>query len=70
MGLPHSRPMPSVGPRCHELWITDVSSIWRIMYRIDPDAVIVIDVFCKKTQTTPKAVIDRCRKRLRAWDSD
>ena len=22
LGLPHSRPMPSIGPRCHELRIT------------------------------------------------
>jgi phage-related protein len=35
LGMPHSRPMPSVGRRCHELRIVDEAVIWRVMYRID-----------------------------------
>ena len=31
LGLPHSRPMPSVGARCHELRINDVDNTWRII---------------------------------------
>jgi phage-related protein len=70
--MPHSRPMPSIGTRCHELRINDVDAgnTWRIVYRVDADAVLVVEVFAKKTQTTPKTVIDICRKRLRTWDKD
>ena len=31
--MPHSRTMPSIGPRCHELRIRDRNVSWRIMYR-------------------------------------
>ncbi len=27
--MPHSRPMPSIGPRCHEFRVTDENRIWR-----------------------------------------
>ena len=69
IGLPHSRPMPSIGPRCHELRIKDEKMEWRIIYRIDPDAILVVEVFSKKTRTTPQAVIETCRKRLRQYDA-
>ena len=39
-----------------------------LVYRIDPKAIVVVEVFTKKTQATPKAVIDTCQKRLRAFD--
>jgi phage-related protein len=32
LGLPHSRPMPSIGTSCHELRIRDVDKNWRIIY--------------------------------------
>ena len=70
LAMPHSRPMPSVGPRCHELRINDDSSTWRILYRIDNDAVLVLDVFQKKTGKTPKSVIEVCQKRARRYDAD
>ena len=69
LALPWSRPMPSIGVRCHELRITDDNSIWRIFYRTDADAILILDVFKKKTQHTPKSVIDNCRKRIRLYDS-
>lgn len=68
IGLPHSRPMPSIGKRCHELRITDENAIWRIIYRIDKDAIVIADVFKKKTQQTPKRVIDDNKRRLRLYD--
>jgi phage-related protein len=72
LSLPHSRPMPSIGARVHELRIQDPSSgsTWRIVYRTDPREIVVIDVFAKKTQATPRPVIERCKQRLRAWDRD
>lgn len=68
IGMPRSRPMPSVGARCRELRIPDVKTDWRIMYRIDADAIVVVDIFPKTTQKTPKSVIDLCKARLKAYD--
>lgn len=51
LSLPHSRPMPVIGARVHELRITDRGVDWRIMYRADDDAVLVVDVFQKTTRT-------------------
>ena len=67
LGMPHSRPMPAVGTRCHELRITDERSIWRLIYRIDSDAVIIAEVFSKTTNKTPKSDIDVCNRRLRDY---
>jgi phage-related protein len=63
--LPHSRPMPEIGSRCHELRIQDEDATWRIVYRIDADAIVILDVFSKKSQQTPRSVIEVCRERLR-----
>jgi phage-related protein len=70
LGLPISRPMPSIGPRCHELRIQDETVRWRIVYRIDPNEIVIVDVFQKDSRTTPNNVIDVCRQRLRRWDAD
>ena len=69
LGLPHSRPMPTIGVRCHELRIQDAEATWRVVYRIDRDAVIIADVFAKKTQHTPKSVVEVCRLRLKNYDA-
>jgi phage-related protein len=68
LGLLHSRPLPGIGPRCHELRIADADASWRIAYRLDPDAVVILAVFSKKTQTIPKHVIEVCQRRLREYD--
>jgi len=69
LSLPHSRPMPSIGPRCHELRVRDESANWRIIYRIDEDTILVAEVFPKKTEQTPPAVISNCRKRFSDYDA-
>jgi phage-related protein len=66
--MPHSRPMPTVGARCHELRIVDAAATWRIIYRADRDAVVIVEVFAKKTAHTPRTVIDKCIRRLREYD--
>ena len=66
--LPHSRPMPTVGPRCHELRINDEAGTFRIVYRTDPDAIVVLEVFAKKTPQTPRIVIEACKRRVREYD--
>ena len=68
IGLPHSRPMASIGPRCHELRISDVDATWRIVYRVDPDAIVIPEVFSKKTPQTPQSVIQNCQRRLKEYD--
>ena len=68
LSLPHSRPLPALGARCHELRIQDAQVTWRIIYRTDPDAVVIGEVFSKKTQQTPKPVLDVCRRRFRLYD--
>lgn len=68
LSMPHSRPMPTIGRACHELRINDQAKSWRIVYRIDADAVIILEVFEKKTQQTPKNIIDTCKNRIREYD--
>jgi phage-related protein len=70
LSMPHSRPMPSIGPRCHELRIPDEAVTWRIVIRVDPDAVVVVEVFKKQTAATPATVIETCRRRLADYDRD
>ena len=68
VALPHSRAMPSVGARCHELRIEDRDATWRLVYRLDPDAVVIAEVFSKKTRATPRGVIEACQRRFRQYD--
>jgi phage-related protein len=60
--------MPEIGRRCHELRVVDEEQTWRIVYRIDPDAIVIAEVFSKKTRSTPTAIIERSRQRLRRYD--
>jgi phage-related protein len=68
LGMPNSRQMPTIGPRCHELGIADGAVTWRLIYRIDADAIVVAAVFKKKTAQTPKSVTDVCTHRYRDYD--
>lgn len=68
LSLPQSRPMPSIGRGCHGLRIQDESATWRIVYRIDPDGIVIVDLFAKKTPRTPAAVIERCKAPLKTYD--
>lgn len=68
LGMPASRPMPHVGKRCHELRIVDEGVTWRILCRVDCDAIVIGAVFAKKSERTPGTVVDVCRKRYAAYD--
>lgn len=61
--------MPVIGPRCHELRINDDNREWRVMYRTDRDAIVILEVFEKRTQTTPASVIAACKRRLADYDA-
>ena len=69
LSFPLSRPMPDIGARCHELRINDEQNTWRLIYRIDSDAIIILHVFAKTTQQTPREVINTCKRRIKIYDS-
>jgi phage-related protein len=68
LSLPQSRPMSSIGRRCHELRIDDQQHTWRVIYRMDENAIVVVEVFSKKSAKTPKPIIAACRQRLKTYD--
>jgi len=70
ISMPDSRPMPNIGKRCHELRVTDGRVEWRIIYRTDSDAVVIADVFKKKSEKTPKPVIDSAKIRFKRYDDE
>jgi len=54
LSMPESRPMSTVGARCHELRIGDVAQKkeWRIIYYVGNLAMAVLEV-AKTTRETP-----------------
>ena len=70
LSMPQSRSMPSIGRRCHELRINDENCTWRIIYRIDADSIVILEVFDKKTQATPQNIISICKDRIRRYDNE
>lgn len=61
--------MPGIGGGCHELRIVDEDVTWRIIYRIDDDAIVIVEVFPKKTPATPLPVLRACKARLKEYDN-
>jgi phage-related protein len=51
------------------LRIPDATATWRIVYRTDADAIVIAEVFNKKSQATPRHVLETCQRRLRAYDA-
>ena len=68
LGMPQAEPLPTVGKRCGALRVRDAEHNWRIMYRTDPDAIVILEVYAKKTQKIPDEVIERCQGRLKRYD--
>jgi phage-related protein len=68
LAMPQSRPMSTIGRRCHELRISDRDHMWRIVYRTDSDAIVILEVFDKKSAETPEDVKETCRQRLKRYD--
>lgn len=69
LSMPISRPMPIIGSNCHELRINDEEKTWRIVYFIDDEAIVILDIFDKTTNKIPKKVIEICQKRLRQYQN-
>ncbi|MFO0912259.1 MAG: type II toxin-antitoxin system RelE/ParE family toxin [Pirellulales bacterium] len=68
LSMPQAEPLPDVGPRCGALRVRDAQHNWRIMYRIDSDAILILDVYSKKTRMIPDEVIQGCQQRLKQYD--
>ena len=69
LGMPQAEPLQDVGNRCRALRVRDAEHNWRIMYRVDTDAVLVLEVYPKKTRKIPDEVIERCKQRLKQYDA-
>src|SRR5438477_2623124 len=66
VGMPLSKPMPSVAPGVAELRVKDATGAYRAFYITSSGAaVIVFHAFTKKTQKTPLNEIRTGRKRLK-----
>lgn len=66
IGLPVSRPMPSVASGAHELRLRDRSGSCRAFYYTKvKDAILVFHFFKKKTQATPNREIKIAISRLK-----
>ena len=48
--------------------INDSSGTWRVLYRINKDAIVILEVFAKKTGKTPKSVFATCQNRLKEYE--
>lgn len=66
LGLPVSRPMPSIHPGVHELRLKDAAGIYRVFYYLKSEhGILVFHAFTKKTQNTPQSEIETATKRLK-----
>jgi phage-related protein len=45
----------------------DATELPCILYHVAPDAIVILDVFAKKTAATPKRIIAQCRQTLTAF---
>jgi len=59
--------MPSPGPRCHELRIVDEAKSWRIINHLSGEAVVLLEVFAKKSGRTPQRILRTCQRRLASY---
>jgi phage-related protein len=67
LGMPASRPLPEIGANCHELRVVDRDVTWRIVYHVADDAIVILDVFSKKTRALPGRVAAAAKRRLKEY---
>ena len=66
LGMPGSRPMPSIGPAVEELRLKDASGQYRVFYLArHVMGVLIFHAFVKKTRATPQHEIKLARSRLK-----
>ena len=65
LGMPVSRPMPSVYKGAHELRVKDQSGQYRVFYYLNnSESILVFHFFKKKTEKTPLKEINTAQTRL------
>jgi hypothetical protein len=52
LGLPESRPMPAIGLRCDLVHFTHQQTTWRLIYLLEADVIVILEVFRKPTRQT------------------
>ena len=65
--MPHSKPMPQIDSRCHELRVKERDTAWRVIYSLEPEAVVVLATFKKMNQTTPERIKRQAMTGLKRW---
>ena len=60
--------MPTIGARCHELRVKDSKHEWRIVYRIDPDEILIAGIFAKTGLKMQQREFKTASKRLAIYD--
>lgn len=66
LGMPLSRPMPSIGKGVHELRFRDRAGIYRVIYvLVGGGSIYLLHAFMKKARETPQLNIDLAKKRLK-----
>ena len=66
IGMPRSRPMPSIEKGVHELRLKDISGQYRFFYYVKlENDILFFHFFKKKEQKTSKKEIELARKRLK-----
>ncbi len=69
VGMPFALPLPSVGPRCLELRIRDARHLWRIVCRIDADAIVVANIFAKTGKPMQQREFVKAAQALKDYDA-
>ncbi len=61
--------MKGIGRACHELRMKDDGVNWRLILRVDDDAIVVVGLFARTPRTAAGRIIAVCRKRLSQYDA-
>jgi phage-related protein len=69
LAMPHCRPMIAIGKSCYELRLRDAGTNWRLVFRVDEDAVIVVGLFRKTSPSATGRLIAVSRRRLSEYDA-
>ncbi|CAN5560344.1 hypothetical protein BH10ACI2_BH10ACI2_13130 [soil metagenome] len=65
LGMPVSRPMPTIASGTHELRLKDTAGVYRVFYYLKSEhGILVFHAFTKKTQKTPQNEIETAKRRL------
>jgi phage-related protein len=61
--------MIAIGKSCYELRLRDAGTNWRLVFRVDEDAVIVVGLFRKTSPSATGRLIAVSRRRLSEYDA-